>query len=235
MDHNKRENARTTWSNNHYKLNSAPSPLFYRVLRSEEAGYSSFRDWLKRHLFKSCIVPPRKLFPCLSSIIALKDRGFEALSSALSDWVVYLKAKDGGVCSVSWSLIYRASLYGFDGSDFHQSCDGMGSCVVVLRAENGRFAAAYNDDGFSSFGEATTNRNGFILSIKEDGSCGAQFDRNESRYGTFSNPNSGPDLYNDLFIFSNCHENELSRSLLGRSYGSSEVGADKSALFGQSG
>jgi hypothetical protein len=113
--------------------------------------------------------------------------------------------------------------------------DGVLCCVVVLRAENGRFAAAYNDDGFSSFGEATTNRNGFILSIKEDGSCGAQFDRNESRYGTFSNPNSGPDLYNDLFIFSNCHENELSRSLLGRSYGSSEVGADKSALFGQSG
>jgi hypothetical protein len=106
--------------------------------------YSSFRSWLKPRLLKSYIVPPQKLFPLLSSIIALKDRGFCSVSSSLDDWVVSLKAKDARICSVSWKLIYRASL--FEAEAFHQACDGMGSCVVVVRAENGRIAATYNED-----------------------------------------------------------------------------------------
>jgi hypothetical protein len=212
-------------------INSAPSSL--RVLGGMAAGYSSFRSWLQRNLFKSCIVPPSKLFPPLSSIIASKDRGFESISvsSFLSDWDVILKAEDDSVCCISWTLLYRGSLFGFDVVDFYRACGGMESCVVVVRAEIGRIAAAYNEDGFYSDESYTPNRNGFIMSIKEDGSCGPRFDRNEDYHGIYNHPLTGPVFHIDLGISGNCHENEISISKLGRSYGGGDV--NEYALFEQ--
>jgi hypothetical protein len=56
-----------------------------------------------------------------------------------------------------------------------------------VRADNGRIAVAYNEDGFdSTFGytlNLTLNRNGFIVSINEDGSCGARYNRTELEDG----------------------------------------------------
>jgi hypothetical protein len=193
-------------------VNSAPSSL--RVLGGMADGFSSFRDWLQRNLFKSCIVPPSKLFPPLSSIIASKDRGFESISvsSFLSDWDVILMAEDDSVCSISWTLLYRGSLFGFVAADFHHACDGMGRCVVVMRAENGRIAAAYNADGFYSDESYTPNRNGFIMSIKEDGSCGARFDRNASPDGIYNHSSFGPVFYDSLQINDECQYGEISYS-----------------------
>jgi hypothetical protein len=54
-------------------------------------------------------------------------------------------AEDGSVSSVSWILLYRSSISGFRAADFHQACDGTGKCVVVVKAANGRMAAAYNE------------------------------------------------------------------------------------------
>jgi hypothetical protein len=217
-------------------INYSPSPLSHRVLNGTEVEYSSFRSWLKRNLLKSCIVPPRKLFPQLSSIIVLKDSGFNSSTSILSDWDVSLKAKDERVCSVSWKLVYRASLYGVGAREFHQACDGVGKCVVVVMAENGRIAAAYNEDGFLRSHDNTIiqsyNRNGFIISIEEDGGCGARFDRTASGAGVLNIPSFGPAFNQDLGISDNCHENESSRSTLGRAYRNGD-GGDESALFGQ--
>lgn len=80
-----------------------------------------------------------------------------------------LNAKDEKLCSVSWMLVYRASLYGFGAREFHQACDGLGKFVVVVKAENGRIAAAYNGDGFNNVNARNPNRNGFIVSIKRMG------------------------------------------------------------------
>jgi hypothetical protein len=91
-----------------------------------------------------------QLFADFSSIIALKDRGFVSVSSSVIDWTVELKTEDGSVSFVSWILLYRSSISGYRADDFHQACDGMGKCVVVVKAENGRIAAAYNEDGFLS-------------------------------------------------------------------------------------
>jgi hypothetical protein len=222
-------------------INSAPSPLFNRVLSGTEDKSSSFRSWLKPRLLKSCIVPPLKLFPQLSSIIASNYRfslffyRFSTASSSLSNWDVSLKDKYDEVCSVSWKLIYRASLFGSDARDFHQACDGMGKCVVVVRAENGRIAAAYNGDGFSSsasgWNERLFNRNGFIVSIEEDGSFGAKFDKTLRGWGIFNSAAAGPCLGSGLSISSNCDKNERSYCRLGEeSYGNRE---GKFALFGQ--
>lgn len=117
--------------------------------------------------------PTQKLFPQLSSIIVLKKRGFASSSSFLSNWDVRLKANDEGhegVCSVSWELVYRASLFGFDADALHQACDGNGRCVVVVQAENRRMAAAYNE--FRSERVVSYNRNGLIVSINKEGSVG---------------------------------------------------------------
>jgi hypothetical protein len=48
-----------------------------------------------------------------------------------------MKAEDASVSAVSWILIYRA---GERDTDFHQVCDGMGKCVVVVKAANVRTA-----------------------------------------------------------------------------------------------
>jgi hypothetical protein len=91
---------------------------------------------------------------------------------------VTLTSSNGSSLSVTWELVYRASLFGFGAREFHQACDGQGKNVVteVVRAENGRIAVAYNEDGFQGYYIDSPNRNGFIVSINEDGTCGARFE-----------------------------------------------------------
>jgi hypothetical protein len=214
-------------------LNTTPASLFHRVLSGSSVGYSYFLAFLQRRLYKTCIVPPSKLFSDISAIIALKESRFVTSSSSLSDWEVSLKGVDDSVCNVRWKLLFRGSLFGFGEREFRQACDGAGKCVFVVRAENGRIAAAYNEDGFSSGRDSDTpNRNGFIMSIKEDGSCGARFDRNGGRFGILHDASYGPGFNHDLFISSNCHENDESGSILGCAYGE-EPGANETTLFGQ--
>jgi hypothetical protein len=155
-----------------------------------------------------------------------------ALSSILSDWDVSLKGEGEIICNVRWNLLYRGSLFGFDAEDFHRACDRMGKCVVVVRAENGRIAVAYNEDGFSSNEINTPNRNGFIVSIEADGSCGARFDRNGGRVGIWNYSWHGPIFGRDISIRSNCNENKESFSNLGWAYGEGP-GANRTTLFGQ--
>jgi hypothetical protein len=117
--------------------------------------------------------------------------------------------------------------------EFHQACDGRGKFVVVVRAENGRIAVAYNEDSFSSptgYIEGTPNSNGFIALINQDGCCGDRFDRTDRAFGAWNDPSCGPDFNDDLVISNNCYVNDESFSELGVAYGG-EV--DPNALFGQ--
>jgi hypothetical protein len=214
-------------------FNTAPPPPFLRALYISAAGYSSFSYWLQRRLLRTCIVPPNKLFVDISARIALKESGFVTTSSSLSDWDVKLKGEDGGVCSFSWKLLYRGSLLGFHVREFHYACDGVGKYVVVVRAENGRIAVAYNEDGFNSDYSQTANVNGFIVSIEEDGSCGAQFDRNDrEEIGILNHPNVGPYFWIDLSISDDCDKFALSCSWLGDAYGEGPE-INESTLFGK--
>jgi hypothetical protein len=59
----------------------------------------------------------------------------------------------------------------------------MGKCVVIsviVKSVNGRIAAAYNDDHFTSARGYSFNDNGFIASVNEDGVVGEIFHRNHS-------------------------------------------------------
>jgi hypothetical protein len=104
-----------------------------------------------------------------------------------------------------------------------------------VRAENRRIAVAYNEDGFSSVDDwISPNRNGFIVSIEKDGSCGAQFNRNDNRFGVWDLSLCGPAFGggHDMCISSDCHESEGSYSFLGISYGEHTEG-ERLILFGQ--
>jgi hypothetical protein len=209
------------------------------VLRGSSLDFSSLISWLARRFrtfLSSSIVVNRQLFVDLSSTIALKDRGFVSVSSSVRDWTVEVKAEDGRISSVSWILIYRASISGYLAADFHQACDGMGKCVVVVKAANGRIAAAYNEDGFTSVQRCSPNLNGFIVFVAEDGGSGEIFHRNDKEVGIVNHPELGPFFGNeyvtDLFISNNCHQHEHSWSSLGSSYGRGS-GVNDTTLFGQ--
>jgi hypothetical protein len=210
------------------------------ISRNSSLEFSALLSWLARRfrpVLSSSIVVNIKLFKDLSSTIALKDRGFVSVSSSVNDWTVEMKADDGGVSSVSWILLYRAFISGYRAADFHQACDGMGKFVVVVKAENGMIASAYNEDGFTSVAySCSPNLNGFIVSVAEDGGCGEIFHRNDNETGVFNHPSFGPEFGSgdglpDLLISAMCHQINSS-SKLGGSYGRGP-GMNRYALFGQ--
>jgi hypothetical protein len=209
------------------------------VSRNSSFEFSGLLSWLGRRfhpVLSSSIVVNSQLFKDLSSTLALKDHGFVSVSSSVTDWTVEMKAEDGSVSSVSWILLYRATLSGYQAADFHQACDVMGKCVVIVKAENGRIAAAYNEDCFTSVHYDSPNLNGFIVSVADDGGCGEIFHRNYDDVGVLNHPKYGPDFGNDdwsdLYISNNCHQREYSHSRLGKAYGSGS-GLNQNALFGQ--
>jgi hypothetical protein len=208
------------------------------VLRDSFLEFSALISWLAirfQPVISSSIVLNRKVFKDLSSTIALKDR-FVSVSSSVNDWTVKLNAIDGSVSSVSWILLYRASLSEYEAADFHHACDGMEKCVVVVKAENGRIASAYNEDGFASVAIGRSpSLNGFIATAADDGGCGEVFHRTDHEAGVWNYPGSGPWFGSgsgDLFISANCHLGELSHSNLGGSYGT-VPDINQYALFGQ--
>jgi hypothetical protein len=170
------------------------SSFIRSVSRGSSLEFSGFISWLARRCrptLSSSIVVNRQLFADLPSTISLNDRAFASVSSNVSDWTVELKDEDGRISSFSWILLNRASLSGYDAADYHQACDGMGKCLVVVKAENGRIAAAYNEDGFFSDGSLSPNLNGFIVSVANDGGCGEIFHRSEREGGIKNYPALG--------------------------------------------
>jgi hypothetical protein len=206
------------------------------VLRGSSLEFYALISWLARRfkpVLSSSIVVNPQLFKDLSSTIALKDRGFVSVSSRVNDWTVEMYDGDGSVSSISWILLYRSSLSGYRAADFHQACDGMGKFVVVVKAVNGRIAAAYNADGFTSASSLTSsNLDGFIVSVAEDGGCGDIFNRNALKVGFYNFTDDGPVFNDNLYISNVCHMNERSSSRLGSSYGEGP-GLNPLALFGQ--
>jgi hypothetical protein len=230
--------------NSYLRLNVVDLPVGHlssfvcSVLGNSSFEFSALISWLAmrfRPVLSSSIVVNNKLFADLSSTIALKDRGFVSVSSSVNDWTVEMKAEDGSVSSISWILLYRASLSGYRAADFHQACDGMGKCVFVVKAENGRMTAAYNEDGLTSHDFSSPNLNGFLASVADDGRCEEIFYRNDQEVGVMNYPDAGPwfGAYPyDLFISDNCNLGEYSFSRLGASYGRGP-GLNQNALFGQ--
>jgi hypothetical protein len=156
------------------------------------------------------------------------------VSSSLSNWNVEMNGDDFSSCSVSWVLLYRASISGFRAADFHRACDGMGKCVVVVKAENGRSFVFFimGIMGNLTTGDRSPNLNGFIASVVENGGCGEIFHRNQDEEGILNHPGANPGAGSDLVISDDCHEYD-SYSEMGTAYGRRGPGLNETALFGQ--
>jgi hypothetical protein len=116
--------------NSYMRSNAVDSPVgplssfVCSVLRNSSLDFSSLVSWLARRfrpVLSSSIVVNSQLFKDISSTISLKDRGFASVSSSVRDWTVEMKDNYGSVSSVSWILLYRASISGYRAADFHQA------------------------------------------------------------------------------------------------------------------
>jgi hypothetical protein len=107
----------------------------------------------------------------------------------------------------------------------------MGKCVVIVKAENGRIAVAYNEDGFPYRGSYSLNLNGFIISITEDGGCGEIFHKSPvALAGVLNAEDSGPMFNGDLALYE--IRDRIGSSSLGWAYRKGPD-IDDNALFGE--
>jgi hypothetical protein len=135
---------------------------------------------------------------------------------------------------VTLTLLYRASEHGFLASKFHSLCDEKGATITLVKAWNGRMAAAYSGVDWGLW-EIPYLR-GFLASIVVDpGAIGGyslqKYGANENT-AAYLHPDVGPWFGMSLGIADRCHENEYSHSYLGPRYGYGSEGVDRYNLFG---
>jgi hypothetical protein len=145
------------------------------------------------------------------------------------------KAKRYHGIEVKLTLLYRTSERGFLAIEFRRHCHGKGSTITLVRAENGRMAAAYNGGSWGV--SRSRNPRGFLASIVEDpGAIGGYFlDKYAANDHASVHPFGigGPWFGHGLCISNKCNENEISYSYLGPRYGYGEEGVDPTILFGE--
>jgi hypothetical protein len=128
-------------------------------------------------------------------------------------------------------------LSGYRAFAFYHACDGIGKCVVLVKAENGRIEAGYNENSFSSvFRSRSPNLNGFIASVDGGGRCGEIFHRNQDAdagvdnyayegpvFGTGGSEEDPDLLIKDRYKVSCC--------VLGGSYGGDSICVVRAKVF----
>jgi hypothetical protein len=173
--------------------------------------YSALLTWLAiryQPVFSSIIVVNKQLFSDLSSTIALKDRGFVSVSSSLNDWTVEMKDEDGSVSSVSsvsWILLYRASLSGYEAAYFIMLAMEWKSVLLLLRLRMGELQLPSTRMAlllFLLFFKVLLLTSMDLLSLSTK--CGDIFHQNEQECGIWNTPSYGPDFgdlcSSDLFF-----------------------------------
>jgi hypothetical protein len=138
---------------------------------------------------------------------------------------------------VKLTLLFRASEHGFLMSEFHSLCDGKGATVTLVKARNGRMAAAYNGIGWGHQPLSTPNPQGVLASIVDDpGAIGGyslqKYDANENAVVYRTGSRTGPNFGWGLLISDRCNENERSFSHLMPIHGYGSEGVEPLSLFG---
>jgi hypothetical protein len=105
----------------------------------------------------------------------------------------------------------------------------------VVKAENGRMAAAYSGINWGQNGRKP-NPQGFLASIVDDpdaigGHSFQKYAANDHGY-VRSYSLTGPYFGGGMYISNRCDKNEYSHSVLGPLYGYGQDGVDPSSLFG---
>ena len=62
-------------------------------------------------------------------------------------------------------LLYRASIDGFQSSNFHKKCDNIPNTVTIIRSANGYIFGGFMTQTWDSFGTWKEDKNAFIFSL----------------------------------------------------------------------
>jgi hypothetical protein len=214
--------------------------------KAEAIVMPRIEEWLAQRLFQSTfslITNASSVFAKLAEYVVESERGLiPRLSFVYSsnENEATIEFEKGPVKEVKLTLLFRASEHGFRASEFHSLCNGKGATVTLVKARNGRMAAAYNGVGWGlQLLRPTPNPRGFQASIFDDpGATGGyslhKYAANENSV-VYSHPNWGPDFGESLHITDRCNDNADSFSFLGPLYGYSSEGVDPYILFGSLG
>jgi hypothetical protein len=121
----------------------------------------------------SAITNSTSVFATLAEYVVESDRGliprfpFVYSSNENETTVEFDK---GPVKEVKLNLLYRASEHGFLANEFYRLCDGKGPTITLVKAENGRIAAAYSGVDWGHYG-FTPDLRGFLASIVDEPGC----------------------------------------------------------------
>jgi hypothetical protein len=195
-------------------------------------------EWLIQRPFQStfsAIIDATNVFAKLAEYVVESERSHNLNSTFVyssNDNVTTVEFEKGP--DVKLSLLYRASECGFRSSEFHRMCDRKGTTITLVKAENGRMAAAYSGVDWGLW--EIPNPRGFIASIVDDlGAFGGyslhKYAANDRAY-VCPHPNWGPWFGDSLHIDDRCHENERSCSYLDPFFGYGSEGVDPLSLFG---
>ncbi len=97
---------------------------------------------------------------------------------------------------VELSLLYKASVHGYQASAFHQRCDRQGPTLLVAYNRSGYIFGGYTSVDYARSGQYVTDQEAFLFSIhgkiptciKVNSGCNA-------RYDDAKGPNFGKQLY----------------------------------------
>jgi hypothetical protein len=218
-----------------------------------EAIMPRIEEWFVQKPFEpdfSVNINASSVFAILAEYVVESERGINQNSSFVYssnenettiEFERSIDFEEGPVIEVNLTLLFRASEHVFRGSEFHSLCDGKGATITLIKAGNGRDAAAYSSGSWGQRGRIPNTR-GFLASIVDDpaaigGYSLHKYAANKNAH-VYPSRSWGPTFGSDgssLFIADRCHKNEYSYSFLGPIHGDDGYGlegVEPSSLFG---
>jgi hypothetical protein len=68
------------------------------------------------------------------------------------------------------SLLYKATIHGFDGSSFHSRCDGKANTVTIIKTDSNYVFGGYTAAAWKNDGSYSRDSTAFIFSLRRNGS-----------------------------------------------------------------
>jgi hypothetical protein len=193
--------------------------------KAEAIVMPRIEEWLAQRLFQSTfsiITNASSVFAKLAEYVVESERGLiPRLSFVYSsnENEATIEFEKGPVKEVKLTLLFRASEHGFRASEFHSLCNGKGATVTLVKAGNGRMAAAFSGVDWVLQAIRTPNPRGFLTSIVDypaeiGGFSLHKYAANDGA-PVYSYRFWGPNFGNGLSIRDRCNVDERSRSHLG--------------------
>ncbi|KAL0160355.1 hypothetical protein M9458_044080 [Cirrhinus mrigala] len=104
--------------------------------------------------------------------------------------------------NVELTLLYKASVHGYQASAFHQRCDRQGPTLLVAYNHSGYIFGGYTSVDYTRSGREITDEEAFLFSFKSGTSSYIKVNSGyDARYDDANGPNFGQQLYF-------CHNNQ---------------------------